>query len=173
MPPFPVPDSHSVMGDPDTGPLYDLLEKERRIGLVLATWDSYGVAGFEGGKLNLSKVGTAHIHKKVKKGGSSQKRYARRTENQRSEFIGRLSEHIQKLLGDFKADYIFFGGNKFIRVPLVKESVYLKGQMGILSSRTLEVGRVRQDVLPYAYELAMRSAAFIARPSDLKDKLSC
>ena len=91
-----------------------LLDRKYVIGVVLVTWGWYALGVFDGSSLVECKIGTGHIHKKHKKGGRSQKRFARRTEEQKKDFLRRVGNRIEERFGSFLPDYIFFGGNRLI-----------------------------------------------------------
>lgn len=128
LPPFPISENRVSLGELDTSILYETLERKYTIGVVLVTWGSYAVGVFHGDNLVDSKVGAGYIHKKHKKGGSSQKRFARRTEEQKRDFLRKVSNRIEERLKNHILNYIFFGGNRLIGKPLLKECAYLKAE---------------------------------------------
>jgi len=79
LPPFAVPEDKILLGRPETMLLRSELQKERILGVVLVTWGSYAIGVFKGDSLVVSKIGTGYIHKRHRKGGRSEKRFARRT----------------------------------------------------------------------------------------------
>jgi hypothetical protein len=146
-PPFPVEQDEVVIGRPHIGPLLKQAERPRRTVLVLATWGAYVVALFDGEELVRYKKGTGHIHPPHKKGGSSQARFARRTENQRADFLRRVGGHIDEELGTERVEHIFFGGNRLILRPLTGESRFLRDHATAISPRTLLVKRATLDTM--------------------------
>lgn len=76
FPPFPIPEDKVLRGRPDTSLLLHLVEKERILSIILINWGSYAAGVFNVDKLMESKTGTGYIHKRIKKGGSSSKRFA-------------------------------------------------------------------------------------------------
>ncbi len=147
LPPFPVVHNKLLVNKLDTSGLREILEKRRVIGVVLVTWGWYALGVFDGGNLVASKTGTGHIHKKHKKGGSSQKRFARRTEEQRSDFLRRVGNRIDERLMGFAPDQIFFGGNRLILKPLIEESKYLQARTGKILPRILDVRYADREAL--------------------------
>jgi len=146
-PAFPVEQDEVVIGRPHVGPLLEKVQQPRRTVLVLATWGAYVVALFDGEELVRYKKGTGHIHPPHKKGGSSQARFARRTENQRADFLRRVGGHIDEELGTERVEHIFFGGNRLILRPLTGESRFLRDHVTAVSPRTLLVKRATLDTM--------------------------
>lgn len=139
LPPFALPEDRVFWGKPETSLLRQVLEKERIIGLVLVAWGSYAVGIFKGNRLVESKIGTGHIHKRHRKGGSSQKRFARRTEEQKKDFLRRVANRIEERFGGYRPEQIFFGGNRLILKPLLEECSYLRSEAQHISKRFLNV----------------------------------
>ncbi|MDP2932454.1 MAG: Vms1/Ankzf1 family peptidyl-tRNA hydrolase [Chloroflexota bacterium] len=160
LPPFPVPSNAVVIGELDTAPLFEIWERKHVIGVVLVAWGSYGIGVFNGDRLVASKVGTGYIHQKQKQGGSSQKRFARRTEEQKKAFLKRVANRTEEILRTHRLDYIFFGGNRLIRKPLLDECKYLQGQADKISGRVLEVRHANQAVLEHSRFEIMKAAVF-------------
>ena len=147
LPPFPVAQSKASIGEVDTSVLRKLLEKRYTIGVMLVTWGSYAIGVFDFGNLVESKTGTGFIHKKHRKGGRSEKRFARRTEEQKRDFLRRVSNRIEEKFRDFTFDYIFFGGNRLIIKPLVQECKYLQLKAHKISPRVLGIRYADREAL--------------------------
>ncbi len=147
VPPFKVSEDKVVTGAPLVEPLRAEIDRAHRTLLVLVTWGAYVSALYEGEKLLHHKKGTGHIHPPHKKGGSSQARFARRTENQRAEFLGRVGAHIDAEFGQEQVEHIYFGGNRLILRPLTKESRFLREHAQLISPRVLLVKKATLDVL--------------------------
>ncbi len=160
LPPFPIIGNRVLIGKLDTSLLFEVLERSYTIGVVLVTWGSYGVGIFDGTKLVESKVGTGYIHKEHKKGGRSQKRFARRTEEQRKDFLRRVSNRIEEILGKHPLEHIFFGGNRLIRKPLWQECRYLETQTHKTSGRVLDIRYADRETLNKSLSEIMKSAVF-------------
>jgi hypothetical protein len=126
LPPFPLAEDRIFRGRPETSLLRQLLEKERILGVVLVTWGSYAVGVFKGDKLVESKTGTGYIHKRHRKGGRSEKRFARRTEEQKKDFLRRVANRIEERFRGYRPELILFGGNRLILRPLLEECSYLR-----------------------------------------------
>jgi peptide subunit release factor 1 (eRF1) len=147
LPSFPIAENKVSVGRPDVSALYEVLERRYVIGVMLVAWGSYALGMFDAGNLVACKTGTGYIHKKHKKGGRSQKRFARRTEEQKKDFLRRVGNRIEERFGSFAPDYIFFGGNRLILNPLIQESKYLQAKAGKISSRVLDVRYADREAL--------------------------
>jgi len=160
LPSFPIVENKVLVGRPDISALYEVLERRYVIGVVLVAWGSYALGVFDAGNLVAYKVGTGYIHKKHKKGGRSQKRFARRTEEQKKDFLRRVGNRIEERFGNFAPDHIFFGGNRLILNPLIQESKYLQAKAGKISSRILDVRYADREALAGSLVEITRSLVF-------------
>ncbi len=160
-PPFPVERDQVTVGSPNVAPLRSLLQAPRRTMLVLVTWGAYVLALYDDESLVRHKKGTGHIHPPHKKGGSSQARFARRTEGQRAEFLRRVGGHIDHEFGREPVDDLFFGGNRLILKPLTFESRFLRDNAALLSPRVLLITRATLDTLPGALLEAHSAMIFL------------
>ena len=160
LPPFSIMEDRVSQGAVDTSPLCRLLEQERLIGMVLVNWGSYAVGVFQGNTLVSSKVGTGHIHKRHKKGGSSQKRFARRTEEQKKEFLGRAANRVEQIFQGYQLEHIFFGGNRLILKPLLNESDYMMSHAAQISPRHLHARYNNHESLLSSLEDVYKSLCF-------------
>ena len=147
LPAFPIARNKVSQGKLDGSVLRDMLDRKYVIGVVLVTWGRYALGMFDGSSLVECKIGTGHIHKEHKKGGRSQKRFARRTEEQKKDFLRRVSNRIEEKFGSFLPAYIFFGGNRLILKPLIQESRYLQTRTDKISSRILDVRYADREAL--------------------------
>jgi hypothetical protein len=147
LPAFPIARNEVSEGKLDVSVLRDLLDRRYVLGVVLVTWGQYALGVFDGSRLVECKIGTGHIHKEHKKGGRSQKRFARRTEEQKKDFLRRVSNRIEERFGNFLPDRIFFGGNRLILKPLIQESRYLQTRTDKISTRILNVRYADREAL--------------------------
>jgi len=161
LPPFPIRKNKVSLGELDTSVLYETLEKKYTIGVVLVAWGSYAVGIFQGDSLIESKVGTGYIHKEHKKGGSSQKRFARRTEEQKKAFLRKVSNRIEERFKSHTLDYIFLGGNRLISKPLLRECKYLELQAHKISGRVLDIRYANKQTLDGSLQEITKSLIFI------------
>jgi len=160
LPSFPIAENKVSVGRPDVSVLYEVLERRYVIGVVLVAWGSYALGVFDAGNLVAWKTGRGYIHKKHKKGGRSQKRFARRTEEQKKDFLRRVGNRIEERFGSFAPDYIFFGGNRLILKPLIQESKYLQTKASKISSRILDVRYADREALAGSLAEITRSLVF-------------
>jgi hypothetical protein len=147
LPPFPIAARKVTTGELDTSILREALEKRYVIGVVLVAWGSYAVGLFDDDNLVESKTGTGFIHKEHRKGGRSERRFARRTEEQKKDFLRRVSHRIEERLGNSNLDYIFFGGNRLITKPLLQECKYLRSEAHKISPRVLDIRYADKEAL--------------------------
>ena len=126
LPPFPLTESHSIIHH-DFEPLYSLLTGEYVIALVLVRLGHYSIGIARGDRLIESKSGTGLVHARHRKGGSSQRRFERRRENQAREFLERVCRHVQEIVTPHKSaiDYIVYGGAQTTLLSLRKLCPYL------------------------------------------------
>jgi len=160
LPPFPISENKVSFGEIDPSLLYKILDKEYAIGVVLVAWGSYAVGIFHGDNLAESKTGTGYIHKEHKKGGRSQKRFARRTEEQKKSFLRKVSNRIEERFKSHTLDCIFFGGNRLISKPLLKECKYLKSQNAKISAKILNAKYADKEALEHSLEEITKSLIF-------------
>ncbi len=165
LPPFPVNEDKVISGSFEISGLHEIMDKQYTLGVTLVTWGSYAVGVFHDDNLLNSKVGTGHIHKEHKKGGSSQKRFARRTEEQRNEFLRRVSRRVEEKFRDYSLDYIFFGGNRLICKPLLQDCKYLQTQSTKLSKRMINVERPNQESLERSFIEITKPLLFTLQPA--------
>ncbi|MFC1963485.1 Vms1/Ankzf1 family peptidyl-tRNA hydrolase [Chloroflexota bacterium] len=147
LPPFSVLEDIVSMGRPETIPLRQLLEKERTLGLVLVAWGSYAIGVAKGNDFVEYKKGTGHIHRRHRKGGSSSKRFARRIEEQKNEFLRRVAKRVEEKFQGYSIEQIYFGGNRLILKPLLEECPYLKSEVNRISKRFLSVRYADSEAL--------------------------
>jgi len=160
LPPFPIRENKVSTGELDTSFLCEALEKEYTIEVVLVTWGSYSMGIFDHGDLVESKTGTGYIHKEHRKGGRSEKRFARRTQEQKKDFLRKVSNRIEERFKNYTPDYIFFGGNRLIRPPLLKECQYLELEAHKISGRTLNIRHANKEALDHSLEEITKSLVF-------------
>jgi len=172
LPPFSVAEDAIFTGELDISLLCVILGEECIIGVVLVTWGTYSIGVFNRGNLVESKTGSGYIHKEHKKGGSSAKRFARRTEEQKKEFLRKVSNRIEERFRNYKLDYVFFGGNRLILKPLLKECRYLEMESQKISRRILNVRHADKKILNHSLREITKSQVFIFG-TKLKDNSRC
>jgi hypothetical protein len=160
LPPFPIGEDKVSFGELDASVLYETLERAYTTGVVLVTWGSYSVGVFDRDNLVDSKTGTGYIHKEHRKGGMSERRFARRTEEQKKDFLRKVSNRIEERFKNYTLDYVFFGGNKLILKPLLKECRYLELEAHKISGRILNIRYADREALNHSTEEITKSLLF-------------
>ena len=160
LPPFPITEDKISPDEFDASHLLETLERTYVIGLVLVTWGTYSIGVFHRDNLVKSKKGTGHIHKEHRKGGRSEKRFARRTEEQKKDFLRRVSNRIEEEFENCTLDYIFLGGNRLIRAPLLRECKYLQREVQKISQRVLNIRYADTEALNHSLKEITSSVVF-------------
>jgi len=126
LPPFPFTGSQSSIQH-DIEPLNSLLTSDFVIALILVRLGYYSIGISRGDRIIESKSGTGLVHGRHRKGGSSQRRFERRRENQAREFLERVCKHVQEIVKPHKStmDYIVYGGAHTTLLSLHKLCPYL------------------------------------------------
>lgn len=160
LPPYPIAASKTSAGKPDISVLRDMLQRRYVIGVALVAWGSYAIGVFDGDSLVEWKTGTGYIHKEHKKGGRSQKRFSRRIEEQKQDFLGRVANRIEEKFSGFSFDFIFFGGNRLILKPLIRECKYLQWHASKIMPRILNVRFADRNALTASLDEITKSVVF-------------
>lgn len=89
------------------------LDTDRRVALLLARKGGYAVGIAEGDELVASKTGSSYVQGKTKAGGWSQRRYARRRENQSTHAAASAGQAAAKILGEASMPpWLLTGGDR-------------------------------------------------------------
>jgi hypothetical protein len=91
------------------------------VGLVLVRRGGYAVGLAARGTLVGSKIGTAHVQGRTKKGGWSQQRYARRRSHQADEVVERARERVVQILLGAGVTGIGVGGDRALVAQLLED----------------------------------------------------
>ena len=140
FPPFPVHTSLNLAGF-DTDHLATLLTTRYVIGVVLLRLGRYSVGVFHGQHLVTSKTSTRYVKGRHKKGGSSQKRFARIREKQVFELFGKTCLVTSEKFSDYEEtlDYVFLGGEKHTLIQFLKHCPHLRKFRQCTMERILSV----------------------------------
>jgi len=92
--------------------------------MVVVTWGTYSIGVFNRDNLVKSKTGTGYTHQEHRKRRRSEKKFARRTEEQKKDFLRKVSNRIEEGFENCTLDYIFLRGVRLIRAPLIREWKY-------------------------------------------------
>jgi hypothetical protein len=160
LPPFPITQDKISIGELDTSILSQMLKRRYVIGVVLVTWGTYSIGVFQHDNLVKSKIGTGYIHKETRKGGRSEKRFARRTEEQKKDPLRKVSNRIEEESKDYKLDYMFFGGNRLIPTSLLRECKYPWPETHKISQRVLNVRYADKEALNHSLREITKSLLF-------------
>jgi len=115
---------------------------------------------FRRDNLMKSKTGTGYIHKEHRKGGRREKRFARRTEEQKKDFLRKVSNRIEEEFKNYTLDHIFLGGNRLIRAPLLRECKYLQREAQKISRRVLNIRYADKEALNHSLTEITNSLLF-------------
>jgi len=74
-----------------------------------------------------------------RKGRRGEKRLARRTEEQKKDFLKKVYNRIKEEFKTYKLDYIFFSGYRSIHALLLIECKYLRREAQKISQRALNL----------------------------------
>lgn len=126
FPPFPF-SQEKVSNTCEIEPMYSMLNREFKLGLILVRLGSYGIGVFEGESLITSKVGTGLVHARHRQGGSSSHRFERHREKQMESFFTRVCEHTREQLEPYarQIDYVIYGGTKETILDFRKQCHFL------------------------------------------------
>jgi peptide subunit release factor 1 (eRF1) len=136
------------------------VERESVIGVVVVTWGKYSIGVFHRDNLVNSKTGTGYIHKEHRKGGRSEKRFARRTEEQKKDFLRKVSNRIEEEFKNYTLDYIILGRNRLIRAPLLRECKYLQREAQKISHRALNLRYADKEIWNHSLREITSSVVF-------------
>jgi hypothetical protein len=160
LPPFPIIEDKISLYQFDAFPLLETLEREYVIGVVVVTWGTYSIVVFHRDNLVKSKTGTGYIHKEHRKGGRSEKRFACGTEEQKRNFLRKVSNRIEKGVEYCTLDYIFWGGNRLICAPLIRECKYFQREAQKISQRVLNLRYADKEALNHSLREITNSLVF-------------
>jgi Actinobacteria/chloroflexi VLRF1 release factor len=87
---------------------------ERTVGVLLVRLGGYAAGVFTGTEpvLAASKVGSRLVHGRSAAGGQSQRRFARRRENQAHQALGAAADTAAAVFGPFDLDALVLGGDR-------------------------------------------------------------
>jgi hypothetical protein len=151
QPPFPLAERF-ISADIDTEPLRSLLESTRTVALILVRLGAFTIGVCRDEQLVTSKTGTGLVHGRHRKGGSSQRRFERRRENQAREFLERVCGHARQQLEPHvkDIDYLVYGGARTTIQSLKKQCPFLSQFEDRTLQPMLNIPRPRRAVLEEA-----------------------
>jgi hypothetical protein len=128
--------------------LLDHVQRDRRVGALLVRRGGYAVGVLDGRRLLDSKVGRGYVQGRTKAGGWSQRRYARRREQQAEQAYAEAADAAARVLlpvvGDLEA---VVGGGDRSGVEAVLADPRLEPLRALRTGRVLPTPDPRLDVL--------------------------
>lgn len=150
-PPFPLTEQ-LLSPKIDIEPLRCMLESTSNVALILVRLGAFAIGIYRGEQLVTSKTGTGLVHGRHRKGGSSQRRFERRRENQAREFLERVCGHARQQLEPCAKDldYLIYGGAWTTIQSLKKQCLFLSQFEDRTLPPLLNIPRPRRAVLETA-----------------------
>ena len=141
LPPFPV-DRQTDLAGWQPGQLQSLLDKPRRILVVLVRLGGFAVGIFEGERLMASKVDAPYVHGRNRAGGSSSNRYRQRRVNQSRMLFDKACETLRNVVETYALppQHLVLGGDRLTVLDFEKRCPMLARY------RTIRLGRFLTDV---------------------------
>lgn len=148
LPPFPVTAETQDPGWRTEG-LVDLLERRRRVGVLVLRLEGFAVGVYDDERLVASKVEGRFVKGRHKKGGQSQKRFARRREEQARKLYEKACRVLEAKLGprEKSLDHLLLGGDHVTLAGFEKECPYLERLAEIRVGRRLDVREPKRAAL--------------------------
>jgi hypothetical protein len=164
LPPFPI-DLNQSFPAWDASHLLALLDRKYLLGVVLLRLGGYSVGVFEGDRLLTSKTGTRFVKGRHRAGGQSQRRFARRREEQARELFDKACSVVAAKFADYeeRLDYVFLGGDRLTLLSFLKRCEYLQGLSGKTLGRVLNVAKPRYEALRKAPSQIWKTRVFVVR----------
>lgn len=106
------------------GPIAERLARhalaERTVGVLLVRLGGYAAGVFTGDRLVASKVGSRLVHGRSAAGGTSQRRFARRRENQAHQALAAAADTAAAIFGPYSGqlDAVVLGGDRRAIAPM-------------------------------------------------------
>jgi peptide subunit release factor 1 (eRF1) len=164
LPPFPI-DLSQFFTAWDASYLRALLDRKYLLGVVLLRLGGYSVGVFEGERLLTSKTGTRFVKGRHKAGGQSQRRFARRREEQARELFDKACSVVTVKFAEYEKqlDYVFLGGDRLTLRSFLKRCEYLQGLADKTLARVLSVAKPRYEALQNAPAQIWKTRVFVVR----------
>jgi Actinobacteria/chloroflexi VLRF1 release factor len=96
---------------------------DRTVGVLLVRLGGYAAGVFTGTEptLTASKVGSRLVHGRSAAGGQSQRRFARRRENQAHQALSAAADTAAAVFGPYRLDALVLGGDRRAFAPIRKD----------------------------------------------------
>jgi peptide subunit release factor 1 (eRF1) len=95
---------------------------DRTVGVLLVRLGGYAAGVFIGTELAASKVGSRLVHGRSAAGGQSQRRFARRRENQAQQALSAAADTAAAVFGPYRLDALVLGGDRRAFAPIRKDA---------------------------------------------------
>jgi hypothetical protein len=82
------------------------------------------------------------------------------TEEQKKDFLRKVSNRIEEEFENYTLDYIFLGGNRLIRAALLGECKYLQREAQKISQRVLNLRYADKETLNHSLREITKSLVF-------------
>jgi peptide subunit release factor 1 (eRF1) len=166
-PPFPVIGNQTVEGYA-TGPLRELLTRERTLAVVLLRLGGYSLGLFVGTRFVDTKTGGRFVKNRHRKGGQSQRRFERIREGQIREHFDDVAELIQARLlpRASEIDWLVLGGDRRTLQAMLTRAPLPAALAAKLHPRILDTPEPRLEVLERTPGQIWSSRAMILRRPD-------
>jgi len=144
---------------------------ERTVGVLLVRRGGYAAGVFTGTRPSLaaSKVGSRLVHGRSAAGGQSQRRFARRRENQARQALAAAADTAAAVFGPFRLDALVLGGDRRA-LAAVKTDVRLAPYFERAVSRFLTVPDPRLSVLQGTPRLFRAIRITLTEPTLAEDR---
>lgn len=148
LPPFPVAAETQEPGW-RTGGLVELLERRRRVGVLVLRLEGFAVGVYDDDRLVASKVEGRFVKGRHKKGGQSQKRFARRRGEQARKLYEKACRVLEAKLGPREKilDHVLLGGDHVTLAGFERACPYLERLADIRVGRRLDVREPKRAAL--------------------------
>ena len=167
-PPFPIDEELRCDGV-EVGPMLDLLSHDVTVGVVLLRLGRYAVGVVENGRLAASKSDTRYVKSRHRKGGSSQRRFARSRERLVRELYDKVctvAEDVFRPYGD-RIEYLLLGGERQTLLAFAKRCGYVERSGIEVLPRRLDVDRPGKAALDgIDRQVWMSRVVYLAQPSE-------
>ena len=167
-PPFPIDEELRCNGV-DVGPMLELLSREVTAGVVLLRLGRYAVGVVDKGRLAASKSDTRYVKNRHRKGGSSQRRFARSRERLVRELYDKVctvTEDVFRPYGD-RIEYLLLGGERQTLLAFTKRCGYVERSGIEVLPRRLDVDRPGKAALDgIQRQVWMSRVVRLAEPSE-------
>ena len=161
IPPFPVLE-HILLPKWETAPLLQLLAAEYTVGVVLLRLGRFSVALYQGEKLISSKTDARYVKGQHKKGGSSQKRFARIREGQIRLIYDKACAAVRAQFEPVarQIDYVVLGGESLTLNGFLRVCPHLEQFQDRILGRRLNIRDPKRDTLEDVGHLLTQSRVY-------------